>query len=244
MSRLGSDTRPVQQLPVSVSTKDEIDELSDELADNYMEYFSVNISEQQQKLEDSIEECLTHLEEVCSVLDNYRHSSSEIPDFINEIARKKDSLERLYDQVDALEQYIFETNRLLDHLDSLMKDLESHKRSSGNKIRQIIDLIPRISFSSMPRLSLLNSLSNFMDDNNPNILDESVDSEPSIAPISEILASVKSTETSLIQAKLDLDRRLYGIAAIEESSHNPIPLIESELTTGDGQVDGSWQELL
>lgn len=168
-----------------ISSKGEVDELASELADGYVDYLVIDISEQQSRTGEAVEECLTHLEEVCSVIDNYRQRSHEVDGFVEELAAKNESLNRLYEQVDAFEQYMFEANRIIDHLDTIMREVEAHKKTSG-KMRQIMDYLPKLSFSNIPGAGLLNNLGGLID-------------EPTTS-VKEILSRVSDLEASLAVA--------------------------------------------
>lgn len=143
-----SDTKNILQSQVSVSSLEEVDKLAGELADSYAGYLRIDVQDVKQKFDEALEECLAHLEEVCSALDGYKQNDDVIEKFLKKLAVKNESLNALYDQIDDLEQYIYETNRSLDELENVLKDLENAKKS-GNKIKQVIDLIPRISLSDM-----------------------------------------------------------------------------------------------
>lgn len=136
-----------------ISTQEELNQLAGELADNYVEYLTIDTSEVKRKSEESIEECLIHLEEVSSVLESYKENCSDIEDVVKDISKKEDDLSRLYKQIDDLEQYIYVTRRTVENLENTMKELENQKKSlnSGNKIRQIIDLLPRFKLSTLGR---------------------------------------------------------------------------------------------
>lgn len=144
-----NNSQNAMQSQVTVSSKAEVDRLAEDLANSYADYFTIDVKDVKQKSEESMEECLAHLEEVCSVLEGYKQNDNVIEGFLEKLASKNESLSTLYDQIDDLEQYIFETNRSLDELENVIKEIENSKKSSANKIRQIIDLIPRISLSSM-----------------------------------------------------------------------------------------------
>lgn len=127
-----------------ISQQDEIEELASELAEGYIDYFTIDTREQQQKTADSLEECLTHLEEVCSVLDSYRQHSDKVSDVVEKISSKSETLLKLYEQVDALEQFLFETNRRLDQLDTELKELEKNKSFGSHRLKQMIGYLNRI----------------------------------------------------------------------------------------------------
>lgn len=124
----------------------EADTIAKELAYEYIDYLSIDIRQQQCQVNDSIEELLTHLEEVCSVIDNYRAKSTDLESVPAMIASKQDSLEELFNQIDRLEQYISDTDNTLNQLESRIKEYETQKRSDTNPIFQVMDLIPRLSF--------------------------------------------------------------------------------------------------
>lgn len=148
MNESQSYSKKTSESHVSISSREEVDRLAGELANSYADYFAIDVSDVKQKSEESIEECLAHLEEVCSVLDNYKQNDEVAGRFLEKLAKKNESLSALYDQIDDLEQYIFETNRSLDQLENVLKELENVKKS-GNKIKRVIDLIPKLSISNM-----------------------------------------------------------------------------------------------
>lgn len=180
---------------VKLSTKDEIDDLASDLANSYIEYFAIDIGEQKQRSDEAIDECLTHLEEVGSVLESYRlNNGNKSEKFMEQLASKNESLNRLYEQVDGLEQYMFETKQLLNQLENAVKELEIMKKSSGNAIRQIIDMIPRFSLINVPRLGILESFNGYMEEAYPN---SPTDNEFNRASIEEILSRVSEIQASL-----------------------------------------------
>lgn len=123
----------------------EAGELANQLADQYIDYLSIDIDQQRGQVNDSIEELLTHLEEVNSVLENYRAKSADLESVPALIASKRSSLEELFSQIDKLEQYISETDKVLNQLDARIKEYESQKRSDTNPLLQVMELIPRLS---------------------------------------------------------------------------------------------------
>lgn len=143
-----SDSQNVPQSQISVSSREEVDRLAGELANSYASYFTIDVKDVKHKSKEALEECLAHLEEVCSVLDNYKQHDNVIEKFLEKLSAKNESLNTLYDQIDDLEQYIFETNRSLDELENVLNDLEN-TRKPGNKIKQVIDLLPKLSLSNM-----------------------------------------------------------------------------------------------
>lgn len=125
---------------VTVSSKEEIDELASELADDYIDYLNIDVTKEKSRLDDSIEECLAHLEELISALDIYKQKEDVINEFISTVASKRPALVELYEQIDSMEQYVFETNKLLNGLEQTLRDLEHHKVSGLGKIKQIIGI--------------------------------------------------------------------------------------------------------
>lgn len=221
------------------STKDEIEKLALGLADSYVEYFVIDTNQQRQKAEDSIEECLTHLEELSSVLDNYRLNSSDITSILEQkFANENESLNKLYEQVDALEQYIFETNKLLDQLENSIKELELSK---GSKEFKIIEMISRFSLNNLPRFSFGNMGGILEETGTANSAQRNCDTENSIVPINQILATVQEIQTSLDTVTSNLNARLLGENAVLTNPHKEETMLDCNLPE---QVDGSWQELL
>lgn len=134
------------------STTEEVDDIAEELATGYLSYLNVDLAEERQRLDQSIEECLTYLEEVSSLWDNYKKNNLDPREIAETIKAKSESLEELYDQIDSLEQYIFVTNQTLNKLDTALKDIES-KQPVKSKIKQIIDILPKLSIN-IPRFGL------------------------------------------------------------------------------------------
>lgn len=196
-----------QQLESLVSSPEKVEELAAELAEDYVKYLFVDTTEQQNKVESSIEECLAHLEEICSVLDGYRQKSGSIGKFVKTMKSKSDTLEDLYKHVDAVEQYTNETNNLLDQLDELMKDLEINSKSNRNGVKQIMDMLPKISLG-LQRFNLFGNIGGFLEQSRPAYLDDSVvDEEPTI-PIEEILQKVSVIRHNLEVATSHLEAEL------------------------------------
>lgn len=238
---LPNENKDDKKSTVLISTRDEIEKLSEDLADSYVEYFTIDTSQQKHKVDDSIEECLTHLEEVSSVLDNYRQNSSNIATiFIEKLASKDESLNKLYTQVDALEQYIFRTNKLLDQLENSIKELEIGKGSKGFKI---IEMISRFSLNNLPRFSLLSNLSGMLEDTSAtSSLQRASNVENSTISINEILDRVESIQDSLAKETSNLNTRLYGSEGGNSTKpQQDEPMLGCNLPE---QIDGSWQELL
>lgn len=226
---------------VLISTNEEIEQLASELADSYIDYFIINTSEQKQKNEDSIEECLTHLEEVCSVLDSYRtNENGELAKVIEKLSGKNESLNKLFDQVDAIEQYILETNRLLDQLNVAMKELSSHKRISSNRIWSILDKLPKLSLAHIPRLNLLNSMNT--EEFSANLDERIVNDDTTVASLDEILTRVLNIQQLQSKETSELYSKLYS-KSVEEVGipHSSVSLLDCNLPE---QIDDSWQELL
>lgn len=134
------------------STAAEIDDLATELANGYLSYLDVNVENEEQRLDDSIQECLIQLEGVSKEWENYKRDPAQPNKIVETILAKSESLERLYEQIDSLEQYIFVANQTLDNLESALKEIESRKPSK-NKIQQIIEILPKLSIQ-MPRFGL------------------------------------------------------------------------------------------
>lgn len=125
-----------------MASEEEAEQLAGELADGLIGYLFVDTSDSRRKTEESIEDCLNILEEVCSVLENYKQNSEEIGDIVGLMSNKIDTLNKLYEQIDNLNQYIFEANRSLDQLETLMKELENHKNNS--RIKHISSYVTNI----------------------------------------------------------------------------------------------------
>lgn len=240
--QLEDDLLGANKSHVDISSKEEVEELSNGLADDYVGYFIVDTAQQQQRLEESIEECLTHLEEVCSTLDGHRQNSDEIKYIVEHLANKNESLNKLYDQIDALEQYITVANRSLNQLEASMNELDGHRKFGVNRIRKMIDIVPRLSFNNIPRFGLFTSIGGLFEDPLPGIIDQrNTDAGNSIASINEILSEVSIIESSITSATSDFNARLNT----NEIKH---PKFDSNSMVADcestDQVDGSWQELL
>lgn len=133
----------VEQSNVPISSKEDVDRLAGQLADNYIDYLIIDTCDQRRRTDDSIEECLTHLEEVSSVLESYRLRSGDAVVFVEQLASQNESLRRLYDQVDALEQYTLEISRQMDQLEVALGEWDKHKKTAPSKIKQLIGMIPR-----------------------------------------------------------------------------------------------------
>lgn len=131
----------------------EVEKMADELAEQYINLVTVDTTEQKRKVAENIEEYLTHLEEAYSVLESCLQNSAKIPAITKMILDKSNELEKLYEQIDLLEKYVFELNRILNKLESSLDKLELHNKPSvKGKIRQIIDLFPRLSTNSFTRM--------------------------------------------------------------------------------------------
>lgn len=237
-----NQSNPQQQSVSLISTPEEIEDLASELADEYVDYLLVETAEQRQRVEDSTEECLAHLEEVSSILDVYRQRSITIPQIVDSVVNRAASLEQVYRQVDAIEQYMSGTNRLLDQLEQVMDELESRAKPNGYGINQLVDLLPRVSLRSLQRINIFNGFRGIIEESGPSFLDEGTNnSEQSSVPISEILNKVSNIETAIGAATVALDIGLFG-----QPRDTPTPATSPILVpdqTGE-QVDGSWQELL
>lgn len=132
---------------IAMDSEGEADQLAKELADEYIQYLTIDTKQQEIQVDDSIEELLTHMEEVCAVLDSYRGKSNDLESIPALIASKRSSLDELFGQIDRLEQYISETDKMLNQLDSRIKEYENQKRSDTNPILQVIDMLPRLNLN-------------------------------------------------------------------------------------------------
>lgn len=141
---MSADTREKKlETNIAIADNSQIEELADELASDYSKYFSIDLTLEKRRLEESVEECLTHLEEVRDVLDDYKQNCSDGSEVMDQITSKNDQLNELFNQIDSLETYILDTNKTLDELENKMKDLENRKKLGSNKIIQVIDLAKR-----------------------------------------------------------------------------------------------------
>jgi len=226
---------------ISISSPEEASELASDLADDYVLYFTINADEQRLKYEDSIEECLTHLEEVCSVLESYGQNGEDVAKSVEIVANKRQSLDRLCRQIDALEQYVFEMNSTLDNLDSALKGLECQDRYGSNRVRKLLGLLPRFSLGSIPRLGILDALQGIVEDPSPTHIDNtncdddlSISVDEILQRVANIVASVEATTSCLLSRLNDQEN-----VVVSE------PILSISDTGGtSSQVDGSWQELL
>lgn len=207
---------------VVISSKAQVDKLADELADSYLEYLLIDTGEQQKRYTDSLEECLAHLEEASAVFDQYcgHNGGQAVAEVVDKVCSKAGSLDHLYQRVDAVEQYIFETSRLLDQLESVVKDLEA-RRPSRNKIRQLMDLLPRLTIGS--------SLGGMVEEPERSIV--------------ELLETVATIEGSFDAAASNLNLRLHGDTTGAPDRHKGESMKMLDGDTAE-QVDSSWQELL
>lgn len=231
----------------TISSATEVDELASELADDYIEYFKIDISKEKKRYEDSIEECLAHLEEVISALDSYKQKGPIIDVYVATLTSKKEPLEKLYEQVDSIEQYVFETNRLLDRLDQSLRDLENHQPSGSNKFKQILGLIPL----GIPRLGIFNSLSGIVDVPTSNIEEQENSTDGNnkgsrqLKPIRDILQAIAQIETDIDKITASLYRRLSIESSQRQAAEDSIPPMIAALNLDSTEkVDNSWQELL
>jgi len=125
----------------SISSPAEIEDLASELADDYIEYFNIDLTQDKKRYEDFIEECLAHLEEVISALDRFKQKDHIVEDFVQKVMGERESLNQLYKQIEEMEQYVIEKNRMLDQMDQSLKDMESQFNSS--KIKRIFGFISK-----------------------------------------------------------------------------------------------------
>lgn len=131
----------------------EAEKMADELAEQYMNLITIDTKEQERKVGVDIEEYLSHLEEVYSVLESCLQNSAEIPAISDLIIRKGDELEELYERIDSIEKHVFELNRTLNKLETSLNKLELDSKPSVKvKIRQIMDLFPRLSTNSFKQM--------------------------------------------------------------------------------------------
>lgn len=223
---------------VATYDPNQIQELAEELAEDYFGMFVVDTQQEEKHLEESIEECLAHLEEVCSVTDNHKqHQSEDIVRIDELLAGKALPLKVFCDEVDRLEQFMFETNRLLDQLDEFMKCLEIQIKPKGGHIRQIMDLIPRFS-----RFGILSNVSAFIDGTSETpIPEETTDPSSSSQSTEEVLNKINDVTTSLLNIIAELNNNPHGNSVLKDMSHFKDDLGENR---DEHQVDGSWQELL
>jgi chromosome segregation ATPase len=121
-----------------ISSREEVDELAGELAGHYFKYFHVDTSEELEKNQDAIEECLAHLEEVSSSLEELKQHQDCVGAFAETVDGKRADLGQLYARVDEIQQYVFETSKHLDLLETQMLELERRQSSKSGRIKQII----------------------------------------------------------------------------------------------------------
>lgn len=171
----------------------EMDKLAGELAKQYSSYFDVDTSHQEMKLNETIEECLTHLEELCSALDNYEQSSAGIEQSASVISSRNETLDRLHEQLCAVESYVSQVNQLLSHLESSMDTLEGHAgKPVTRKLRQIISLLPRLS-----TVTNFNSSAAYDDDSDQQLSTSSPKRAEILARVGETGASIGKLTSEL-----------------------------------------------
>lgn len=114
------------------------EDLAEELANEYLELLTIDTSEQRRKVDEHIEEYLTHLEEAYSVLE----CCTKKPDVGKLIIHKSQTeLEKLYEQIDELEKYVCRLAKTLNDLELSLNELELHNKPTVmDKLRQMIDL--------------------------------------------------------------------------------------------------------
>jgi BMFP domain-containing protein YqiC len=121
-----------------ISSREEVNELAQELASHYLEYFHIDTREELEKYQDAVEECLAHLEEVISSLEELKQHHGGVGAFAETVDAKRVDLGNLYARVDEIQQYIFETSKHLDLLETQMLELERRLSSKSSRIKQII----------------------------------------------------------------------------------------------------------
>jgi hypothetical protein len=173
-----------------VSSKQATDQLAQELADHYVEYLDVDISQEQERYQDTLEECLSQLEEVVSALDDSKQNGIIIDKFLELVNCKQKSLSKLYAQEDAIGQYIFEAGRLLDQLDDHILDMERHQSPKASRIKHIIGLLPGM--INIPACQ--------------------------VQPIEALLSKIRQVELSVSSMSIELSKRLHGDVDIEPSN--------------------------
>lgn len=119
------------------SNTEELVQYADQLASEYLNLVQVDLAGSKKKVEESVEECLTHLEEVCSALESHRQNSSDLPNLMKNISDKTQILENLYSRVDAIEKCLADMRELLGKLEASMDELEIHDQPVRGKIRQM-----------------------------------------------------------------------------------------------------------
>lgn len=231
-----------------ISSPEEADQLAQELADDYIQYFDVNVTREQDRYQDAIEECLAHLEEVISALDGYKQTGETLDRFVDIVNNKCKTLNKLYDQVESVEEYLYETNRCLDQLDATMSELACHQSSRSGKIKKIIDMIPGM--SRMPRLGFFSGLTSLISDGTTTStasFEENETENQELVPMEEVLNQIHSIESSVLDITKGLNKRLYGAndGLPEQPSQTEVDKSMAMLSLNSSEgVDDSWQELL
>lgn len=228
---------------VKVLPKADIDQLSEQFCREYADIFSIDTVEQKQKVEDSIEECLTHLEEYCDALELFRQNGSIPNSFFQNLTNQTSALDKLSTQIDALEQYTYVACKLLDSLEQKVKDLEIYKRQlTGSKIKHLIGSFSKLSFG-------LDQIRNKQSES-PNLQVQ--------AKISDTLSNVYQIQVNFTDATNDLRKRMDKyVVENDDEDENELTSSYCNLTTkkvddddvlklghGDSNIDSSWQELI
>lgn len=215
-----------------------MENLAKETCDEYKYFYSIDTESRKQNVSDYIEECLTHLEEFCDALESLCQNSTIPPDFSQSLCAQNSFMDKLCNQIDALDQYTFVTNKLLDELDVKMKELESCKLGDkGSRMKQLIGSISRLQLVRLPGLNLISG---------KNSRDEQEYSKDTLEKISENLRQVSEIKTSFSEVTTSLKRR------VNRELEEPAAIInEQNFDTNQVQhlsdetnMDGSWQELL
>lgn len=200
----------VQLAPVS--SAESIEDLASELAETYVDYLTVDTSDEQVKYEESIEECLTQLEEVSAVLEVFAQNATHIEDFFARLTERNRCLDKLYDQIDAIEQYMFETTRSLEQLDTEIKQLETrNKRRLGtSRISQILNVLPKLSISSV---NIFGNLGGLIEESPPSFVQPPESDEQGTVDhqtVRDILAKISNIEESMSRTTSKLAESLIN----------------------------------
>ncbi|KAG8201631.1 hypothetical protein JTE90_012701 [Oedothorax gibbosus] len=114
--------------------KSKLNKLVSELSDDYSKYMKVDVTTEKSILEDEIEEILTRLDEFTSLVDMVRGDNALcLNQTLPEIHKKCSEIEKVFHQVDRLEDMVKAIKQNLDVMEDKVNEAEVHLDTSSVK---------------------------------------------------------------------------------------------------------------
>ncbi|GFQ96541.1 biogenesis of lysosome-related organelles complex 1 subunit 4 [Trichonephila clavata] len=133
----------------SLTDRAKLDSLVTNLAQEYSKYLKVDVSSEKTVLEDEVEDVLTRLDEFTSLVDMVRGDNALcLNQTLPEIHKKCAEMEKIFVQIDHLEEMVKTIKQNLDVMEEKVNEAEEQLDSSS--VKKLFNTLQKPLFSKKP----------------------------------------------------------------------------------------------